>query len=52
MLAAVRQALAVYSDPVRWQALMVRAMSQDWSWSRSAGEYMQLYRSIYLKRQS
>jgi starch synthase len=52
MLAAVRQALAVYSDPVRWQALMVRAMSQDWSWSRSASEYMQLYRSIYLKRQS
>jgi starch synthase len=52
MLAAVRQALAVYSDTARWQALMVRAMSQDWSWSRSAGEYMQLYRSICLKRHS
>jgi starch synthase len=50
MMAAIRQALAVYSDPARWQALMIRAMSQDWSWSRSAGEYMRLYRSIYRKR--
>ncbi len=50
MMAAIRQALSVYSDAARWRALMIRAMSQDWSWNRSAGEYMQLYRSIYRKR--
>ena len=52
MMAAIKQALAVYSDPARWRTLMIRAMSQDWSWNRSAGEYMRLYRSIYLKRHS
>jgi starch synthase len=46
MLAAIKRALAVYSDPVPWQALMIRAMSQDWSWKRSAREYMQLYQKI------
>ncbi len=46
MSAAIERALAVYSDPVQWQALMIRAMSQDWSWDRSAREYMKLYRTI------
>jgi starch synthase len=50
MMAAIKQALAVYSDPARWHALRIRGMSQDWSWSRSAAQYLQLYRSIYLKR--
>ena len=46
MLAAIERALDVYSDPVQWQALMIRAMSQDWSWDRSAREYLNLYRTI------
>ena len=50
MMVAIKQALEAYSDQARWQALTVRAMSQDWSWDRSAIQYMQLYRSIYLKR--
>jgi starch synthase len=50
MMAAVRQALALYSDPSLWQPLVVRAMSQDWSWNRSAAEYLALYRSIYSKK--
>jgi starch synthase len=50
MMAAIKQALAVYSDPDRWHALRVRGMSQDWSWDRSAAQYIQLYRSIYSKR--
>jgi starch synthase len=47
MMAAIRQALTVYSDPVRWQALRARIMSQDWSWDKPAGQYMQLYRDIH-----
>ena len=46
MLAAIKRALEVYSDPVQWQALMIRAMFQDWSWDRSAREYLNLYRTI------
>jgi starch synthase len=46
MLTAMKEALAVYSDPARWRELTIRAMSQDWSWNRSAREYMQLYRKI------
>jgi len=46
MLAAIRQALTVYDDAGAWEALIVRAMSQDWSWSRSAGQYLQLYQNI------
>jgi starch synthase len=47
MMAAIKQAMAVYSDRPRWKELMIRAMSQDWSWDRSAREYLQLYRNIY-----
>jgi starch synthase len=50
MMSAIRKAVAVYSDPALWTPLMVRAMSADWSWHRSAEQYMNLYRAIYLKR--
>ena len=46
MLSALKRALALYSDPVRWQELIIRAMSQDWSWDHSAREYLELYRAI------
>jgi len=46
MIAAIKRALATYSDLVRWRELCFRAMSQDWSWNRSADEYIQLYKVI------
>jgi len=46
MMAAVKQALKVYSHGVLWQKLRIRGMSQDWSWDKSARQYMELYRSI------
>ncbi len=49
MLAAIKQALKIYSEPLRWQSLVLRAMTQDWSWNRSAHEYVQLYESICRK---
>jgi starch synthase len=52
MMTAIKQALAVYSNPGRWKRVMVRAMNQDWSWDRSARQYMQLYRQIYADRHS
>ncbi len=50
MMAAIKQAIGVYSDPSRWQPLMIRAMCQDWSWDRSAREYLQLYQRIVSQR--
>ena len=40
---AMDQALEVYASATSWRALMVRAMSQDFSWDRSARHYYQLY---------
>jgi starch synthase len=47
MLSALKRALLVYSDTVVWRRLMLRGMSQDWSWERSAREYLLLYENIY-----
>jgi starch synthase len=41
---AVDQALAAHRQPAVWKALMRRAMQRDFSWERSAGEYVALYR--------
>ncbi len=39
----VRQALALYQDRERWKRLMIRGMKADFSWQRSAREYVDLY---------
>jgi starch synthase len=50
MMDAIHQALKIYSSPADWKALVIRAMSQDWSWDRSAREYLKLYQSIKARR--
>jgi starch synthase len=50
MMGAIHQALKIYSSPPDWNALVIRAMSQDWSWDRSAREYLKLYQSIKARR--
>ncbi len=44
LLWALDQALAARKDRKAWTALMRRAMARDFSWERSAGEYVDLYR--------
>ncbi len=46
LLAALREALALHADPVRWRGLMTTGMQQDFSWERSAGEYAALYAAL------
>jgi len=41
---AVDQALAAFRQRDDWTALMRRAMARDFSWERSAREYVELYR--------
>lgn len=43
LLAAVERALAAYNKQRTWQALMKRAMKQDFSWKKSAKQYLALY---------
>ncbi len=43
----VERALALYrGQPQPWRQVVVTAMRQDWSWDRSAGEYVRLYERI------
>jgi starch synthase len=41
---AVDRALAAFAQREAWTALMRRAMARDFSWDRSAGAYVELYR--------
>ncbi len=43
---ALSRALAVYADAKKWQALMKRAMKQDFSVVHMAREYIELYKAI------
>jgi len=46
MLHALRRALDAYGDKENWRRLVGRALESDNSWSRSAAEYMRLYREM------
>lgn len=43
LVAAVRRALTLRGDEALWQALRSNGMRQDFSWRRSAQEYLALY---------
>jgi len=44
LLVALDRALELYRQPQRWQAMVRRGMTQDFSWDRSAQRYIELYR--------
>lgn len=43
LVAAVERALLLYHDADRWRRLMRAGMQQDFSWEKSALEYVRLY---------
>jgi len=43
MLGALTRALTLFADGRRWHALQVAGMQQDFSWDRSAREYVKIY---------
>jgi len=45
-LDAIRRALRTYARKEVWDALVVRAMESDFSWDRSARQYLALYRQM------
>lgn len=47
MLNTIRYSLKIYYDERKeWDAMVKRAMKQDFSWERSASEYEELYKKI------
>jgi starch synthase len=46
MLAALRRALALYDDRPQWRALQLTGMREDYSWDRSAREYVKIYERV------
>jgi starch synthase len=43
---AIERALRLWNDRPLWRQTQSRAMSQDFSWSKSARQYLALYRSL------
>ncbi|MGV8073721.1 MAG: glycogen synthase GlgA [Syntrophobacteraceae bacterium] len=50
--AAIRLALEFHENKDKWLALQLRAFAQDFSWNRSAQEYLKIYRRIIAARSS
>ena len=46
MLHAIRRAIGGYADNEGWAVLRTRAMECDFSWGRSANEYIRLYKQL------
>jgi starch synthase len=46
LLGAVRTAVQAYSDQSGWREMMRRGMQKDFSWTRSAAAYSELYRRL------
>ena len=50
LLEGLARALALFPDTPRWRALQVAGMQQDFSWDRSAQEYVKIYERATMKR--
>jgi len=45
LMEAMQRAKTAFANPRSWKALQVAGMRQDFSWDRSAREYVKLYES-------
>jgi starch synthase len=50
--AAVTRALQYYRDPETWQQIIASGMKQDFSWKRSAEQYLALFEKVLANRRS
>jgi starch synthase len=49
LLACLRRALMVYADKKHWKRLIKNGMTTDFSWERSAKDYVKIYRKAMKK---
>ena len=52
MVRAVRRAVDAYKDREAWRAMMLRGMAEDFSWDRSAREYIGIFEKAVERRRS
>ncbi len=52
MLDALERAMKVYKVKSDWKELVKRCMNEDFSWERSAQEYLELYKKAIEKHES
>jgi len=50
LLEALARALTLFADARKWRAVQVAGMQQDFSWDRSAREYVKIYERAIVKR--
>ena len=50
LLDALRRALDVYRQPRAWRRLQLNGMKRDFSWDRSAAEYVKVYKRVISAR--
>ena len=46
LIKTMERAIAAWQEPKKWQQMVKTAMRQDFSWKRSAREYLELYRKL------
>jgi starch synthase len=46
LAATLERAAAAYANRARWRQMTRQAMTRDFSWARSAGHYVDLYREL------
>jgi starch synthase len=46
LLFSIDRALELYKSKAQWRSLIRNAMKQDWSWEKSADEYVELFKSV------
>ncbi len=46
LIEAIREAVKLYENPEKMRICQVNAMKSDYSWNRSAKEYIELYRKV------
>jgi starch synthase len=49
MVEALRRALFAFRNRIEWRKIMRRGMAEDFSWDRSARQYVELYRAALAK---
>jgi starch synthase len=50
LMAAIDRALGTFKKKAQWTAMMKRGMAQDFSWERSAQEYVRIYERVIHSR--
>jgi starch synthase len=52
LLEALNRAFTIFGDAGKWRALQVAGMRQDFSWDRSAREYVKIYERALSSRRA